>query len=209
MSQERLPLAGIVLAAGMSRRFGANKLLAPLHGKPLIRTVVEAALASRLARLFVVLGHESDRVRGAIGGLADDERLEIVINADYADGQSSSVRAGLRAATVDFTAAMFLMGDQPWLDRQIIDALIHAFQASEKDICYPSHQGKRRNPVIFGARFFPQILALTGDVGARALIEANPGAACIVDYAQAAPFRDVDRAADLAALLDARAGEED
>lgn len=208
MSRERLPPAGIVLAAGMSRRFGANKLLAPLHGKPLIRVVLEAALASRLARLFVVLGHESDRVRGAIGDLADDDRLEIVINADYADGQGGSVAAGLRAAMVNFTAAMFLMGDQPWLDRQIIDALIDAFQASEKDICYPSHQGRRRNPVIFGARFFPQILALTGDAGARALIDANPDAACIVEYIQAAPFRDVDREADLDAFLDARGGEE-
>jgi molybdenum cofactor cytidylyltransferase len=200
MSDGPTPIAGIVLAAGISTRFGANKLRAPLKGKPLIRNVAEAALASRLARLFVVLGHEADEVGAALGGLADDRRLEIIVNPDYADGQSTTVRTGLEAARRDYAAVMFLMGDQPLLDASIIDALIHAFQASDKDICYPSHQGRRRNPVIFSQRFFSGILALTGDTGARALIDANPHATCVVDFAEEAAFRDVDREADLRAL---------
>ncbi len=195
MSTPPTPVAGIVLGAGMSTRFGANKLLAPLNGKPLIRNVVDAALASSLARLFVVLGHQADAVGAALGG-----EVEIVVNPDYADGQSTTVRAGLAAASREFAAVMFLMGDQPLLDAQIIDALIQAFQASGKDICYPSHQGRRRNPVIFSQHFFPSILALTGDTGARALIDAHPEAARVVEYSNAAPFRDVDREADLQAL---------
>ncbi|MDP6175304.1 MAG: nucleotidyltransferase family protein [Rhodospirillales bacterium] len=198
MNQSLTRIAGVVLAGGMSRRFGTNKLLAKLGDKPLIRIVTEAALASNLARLFVVLGHEANRVGVA---LDDDPRLQSVINPDFATGQASTVTAGLRATQGDFNAVMFLMGDQPLLGSAIINALIDTFQASDKEICYPSHGGKRRNPVIFDKCFFPEILSLTGDTGARAIIDANPDRACVLEQSDAAPFRDVDRESDLAALI--------
>ncbi len=195
MTVDRTPVAGIVLAAGLSRRFGGNKLLADFRGRPIIRRVVEAALASRLERVVVVLGHEHAKVRAA---LIDDDRLQLVVNHAYGDGQSGSVIAGLKA--VRAPAAMFLMGDQPLLDTAIIDALIAAFHRAGKDICYPCHAGSRRGPVIFSRRFYPDILSLTGDTGARALIDANADAAIAVAFAEGRPFEDVDRDVDLARL---------
>ncbi len=200
MVHRRSGVAGVVLAAGLSRRFGGNKLLAPLHGAPLVRHVVKAALASRLERIVIVLGHQSDRVRAALADLLDGSRCAAVANDAYRDGQSRSVIAGLEAVGVDCPAAMFLMGDQPLLDAGIIDALIAAHERTWTDICYPSRNGMRRNPVIFSARFYPHILALEGDIGARVVIDANRDAATAVEFADDAPFQDVDRDCDLHVL---------
>jgi len=197
VSRQQPPIAGIILAAGMSTRFGGNKLVAELDRVPIIRRVAETALASGLQRIVAVLGHEHSAVRSALGDLPGDERLEMVINEGYRQGQSSSVIAGLRALEADFSAAMYLMGDQPRLSAGIIDGLIDAFQNSEKNICYPSFQNRRRNPVIFGERFYADILALTGDTGARAIIDANPEDALAVAFEKEHPFLDVDEAGDL------------
>jgi molybdenum cofactor cytidylyltransferase len=196
----RSHIAGIVLAAGLSRRFGDNKLLAPLDGLPLVRHVVAAALASRLERVVIVLGHQGARVRAALADLLDGSRCSAIVNGAYRDGQSGSVIAGLDVVRHEFPAAMFLMGDQPRLDAAIIDALVAAHEVAGTDICYPSRNGMRRNPVIFGRRFYPDILALSGDTGARAVIDANLDAATAVAFADGLPFRDVDRGRDLAAL---------
>jgi molybdenum cofactor cytidylyltransferase len=194
-------VAGIILAAGLSTRFGGNKLLAPLRGRALICRVVEAALASRLDRVTIVLGHERAQLCAALGDLLADPRLAAVVNENYRDGQSGSVIAGLEAVRRDHGAAMFLMGDQPGLGAATIDALIAAYDRTRPGICYPARDGRRRNPVIFAARFYPAILALTGDTGARALIDANRDAATAVAFAEEAQFRDVDRPDDLAAVI--------
>jgi molybdenum cofactor cytidylyltransferase len=165
-----------------------------------IAHVAAAALASRLGKVVVVLGHQKEALRAALADLDGDARLRFVDNADYADGQSSSVRAGLRAIGSGARGAMFLMGDQPLLGPGIIDRLIGAFEASDKGICLPAQGGRRRNPVIFAARYFPEILAISGDTGARGLIEANPSdvEACAIE--DEAAFRDIDHGSDLAAL---------
>ncbi len=197
MVHRRSGVAGVVLAAGLSRRFGGNKLLALLHGTPLVRHALKAALASRLDRIVVVLGHQSDRVRAALTGLLDGDRCAVATNHAYRNGQSQSVIAGLEAVGFDCPAVMFLMGDQPLLDAGIIDELIAAHKQKRTDICFPSCNGRRRNPVIFSARFYPHILALKGDTGARAVIDANRDAATAVEFANDAQFQDVDRDHDL------------
>ncbi len=200
MTGPRSAVAGIVLAAGRSTRFGANKLTAPFRGRPLVRWPVEAALASRLDPVVVVLGNEAAEVEAALSDLLDGTRLRTVVNPDFAAGQSGSVVAGLRAVDGACRAAMFLMGDQPLLNARIIDALLAAHEAAGKDICHPVCGGRRRNPVIFSQRLFPEILRLTGDVGARALIARRPEATATVPFDDEAPFRDVDRLDDLARL---------
>lgn len=199
MTIPRSSVAGIVLAAGLARRFGGNKLSATFLGKPLLCWAVEAALVSRLHSVVVVLGHESARPESMLRGKAGNERLRLIVNKAYRDGQASSVIAGLRAVP-DASAAMFLMGDQPLLDATVIDSLIATHEKSGKSICYPSCNGTRRNPVIFSARLFPEILALTGDTGARALIEANAEDAVCAPFADELLFQDVDRGGDLQAL---------
>lgn len=200
-SAQRSGVAGIVLAAGLSKRFGGNKLLAPVRGKAMIRWTVEAALASRLGRVAVVLGHQRDQVGAALSELFADGRLTEVVNENYRDGQSGSVVAGLDAVRDDHAAAMFLMGDQPLLNTGTIDALIAAYEDAGTDICYPSRGGRRRNPVIFGAPLFPAILALRGDTGARALIDANPDTATAVEFADPAQFEDIDSRRDFESLV--------
>jgi molybdenum cofactor cytidylyltransferase len=200
MSGRPSSIAGIILAAGLSTRFGGNKLLAELDGVAIIHRVVETALASGLEQIVIVLGHDQAPIRAALGDLAKNDRLEIIVNQDYRHGQSTSVTAGLKAVQANFTAAMYLMGDQPLLDSGIIDSLIKAYQSTDHDICYPSFQNQRRNPVIFGDVFFNDILALGGDTGARAIIDANPDRAMAVVFNQEEPFLDVDEENDLNSL---------
>jgi len=192
----RSAVVGVVLAAGASRRFGENKLLAPFRGRPLLRFVIEAALRSRLAALIVVLGHEHERVRRALADLEGD-RLTFALNESHQDGQSTSVIAGLAAVPPASAGAMFLVADQPLLGHDVIDRLIAAFEASAGGICHPFCDGRRGNPVIFGARFFPELKQLSGDRGGAAVIEAHRDAAIPVLFPDATPFRDVDYRSDL------------
>ncbi len=196
MSGQPSSIAGIILAAGMSTRFGGNKLLADYQRRPIIRWVAEAALASQLTQILVVLGHQAV----AVGDALADLPIDTVVNQDYQHGQSTSVISGLKAVQTNYSAAMYLMGDQPLIETAIIDELITAYVKSEHDICYPSFQNKRRNPVIFGDVFFDDILALTGDTGARAIIDANPGRALAIGFNHEQSFLDVDEEIDLNSL---------
>lgn len=196
----RSRVAAVVLAAGLSRRFGANKLLAQFDGKPLVRRAIDAALGSRLRSIVVVLGHQRDCVRQALADIEFDPRLTFVENPAYDRGQSGSVIAGLAAIPADAVGAMFLMGDQPLLQATVIDRLISEFEASGRDICCPSVAGRRRNPVIFGSRFFSRLRCLVGDTGGRDLIDANPDSVMSVAFTDEAAFQDVDSPDDLASL---------
>jgi len=206
MDSQYSSIAGVVLGAGTSSRFNGNKLTALIDGRPTIGHVVDAALASRLGRVVVVLGHESEDVERVLGARCSNERIGLVHIANYADGQSRSVIAGLRSVQSDFTAAMYLMGDQPFLTSQIIDLLISAFEKSEATICHPTIDGMRRNPVVFDAAFFPEILTLEGDTGARAILEANRDQALAIPFGDELPFLDMDTVAQYRKMIRTIAG---
>ncbi|MEX2199789.1 MAG: molybdopterin-binding/glycosyltransferase family 2 protein [Dongiaceae bacterium] len=161
-------VATIILAAGRSTRMGgANKLLAELNGKPLLLHAVDAALASRARPVVVVAGNEADRVRAALAGRA----VDLVDNPDFASGLSASLASGLRALPEDVDGAAVLLGDMPRIGPATIDRLIAAFNPTEgRAICVPTFGGKRGNPVLWARRFFAEIEALAGDVGAKHLI---------------------------------------
>lgn len=189
-----------MLAAGLSRRFGGNKLLMPFRGKPLLRWVAEAALDSRLAAVVVVLGHDHDHVRAALADLEPRSRLAFVYNDRYEQGQSTSVVAGLSAIENMAEAAMFIPADQPGLDAAVIDRLIAAFHDGKTDICHPTVGGERRSPVMFSSRHFPALRRLRGDAGGRSIIEANRGAVTTLAFPDETPFRDVDNRDEFEAL---------
>ncbi|MCS7157818.1 MAG: NTP transferase domain-containing protein [Blastocatellia bacterium] len=191
---------GILLAAGLSRRFGRPKQLAEWRGKPLVAHVAETALASRLRHVIVVLGYAAHDVRRALASLLRDPRLRIVFNAEYEEGQASSIRRGLRALEPGAEAAMFLTCDQPLLTPSMLNALIDAFAAHRPLICYPVHEGVRGSPVIFSAELFPELMALSGDVGGRVLIEKYRARVHEQKIPSARPLADVDTPADLLAL---------
>jgi molybdenum cofactor cytidylyltransferase len=190
-------IAGIVLAAGSSSRLGRPKQLLPLAGEPLIRYTIRRILASSLDDLTVVVGHEAEAVGAALRGFP----VRIVFNPNAAQGQSTSVLAGLEALPADTEAALFLLGDQPGIDPAVVDALITAWRESEARVVAPRYTGGIGNPVLFDRHAFPELLALRGDAGARRIVRAHHEAGDLLLVpidAQAPP--DVDTEADYAAL---------
>ncbi|MFQ5955711.1 MAG: NTP transferase domain-containing protein, partial [Kiloniellales bacterium] len=165
-------VAALVLAAGQSRRMGrTNKLLAEIDGVPMVARVVDTVLASQADRVVVVTGHQADRVRRALIG----RDLAFAHNPDYAAGLSTSLKRGLAALPEGCDAVVVCHGDMPRVTAADIDRLIAAFDPSEgRAVCVPTVRGKRGNPVLWAARFIPEMLELEGDVGAKHLIGQYP-----------------------------------
>lgn len=161
-------IAAVVLAAGQSRRMGANKLVLTLEGKPVVRHVLDAIAGSRIATAFVVLGHEAEQVQAALAQA--DARF--VVNADFDGGLSTSLKAGLAALPPEYDGAMIFLGDMPDIDPALIDRMIEAFDPGRMQaIVVPKREGRRGHPVLWGKGFFPLLLQETqGDSGARHLI---------------------------------------
>ncbi len=162
-------VAGIVLAAGTSARFGAdNKLLATYNGQPMVRSVVEATLATDLDPVIVVTGHDAGAVQAALDG------LDVVFahNAEFATGQAGSLKTGIAAVPQGCAGAMILLGDMPDVSAEIINQLLDEF-AGEDCIIVPQHKGVRGNPVILGTGNFAELEKTSGDKGARNLLSGD------------------------------------
>jgi len=161
-------IAAVVLAAGRSTRMGGpNKLLAEIGGRPLVRIAAEQALASRARPVIVVTGHERERVEAALKGLP----VRLVHNPDFAQGLGGSVRTGIAAVPAEADGAIVCLGDMPQVDAALIDRLIAAFAPEQGALAVvPTIDGQRGNPVLWSRRFFPDLMAIEGDVGARHLI---------------------------------------
>jgi molybdenum cofactor cytidylyltransferase len=159
-------VAAVVLAAGASQRFGTPKQLLPWQGKTLLGHTVEQVLASRANPVIVVLGHQADACHTALG----DRPVTVVINSEWEQGQSTSVRAGLAALPANVGAAIFPLADQPGITPPIIDALIERHQTTLAPVVWPEYEGKRGNPVLFDRDTFPQLMSLSGDTGGRPVL---------------------------------------
>src|SRR5260370_6390579 len=161
-------MAAIVLAAGRSTRMGGpNKLIAEIGGKPLVRIAAEQALASRAKPVIVVTGPQRERVEAALAGL----RVRLVHNPDFAEGLGTSVRSGIAAVPASADGAVICLGDMPQVDADLINRLIAAFAPEHGALAVvPTIHGKRGNPVLWSRRFFPDLMTLEGDIGARNLI---------------------------------------
>ncbi|MBI3950813.1 MAG: nucleotidyltransferase family protein [Acidobacteria bacterium] len=191
---------GIILAAGLSTRFGRPKQLAEWRGQPLILHAAETALGSRLRNVIVVIGHVADQVRAALNPVAERPNLKVVYNPEYEEGRASSIRYGLKALPKDAPAAMFLAGDQPLIGPELINALIDTFIQRRPLICYPVSGLTRSNPTIFAAALFPELMRLTGDVGGSALIEKYKSRVCEHPIPSLGTTADVDQEDDFQSL---------
>jgi molybdenum cofactor cytidylyltransferase len=191
-------VAAVVLAAGRSTRMGAvNKMLAEIGGKPLVRIAAEQALASHAKPVIVVTGHERERVEQALSGLP----LSFVHNPDYAEGLGTSLKAGIAAVPEESDGAVVCLGDMPQVDAGLIDKLLAAFDpVCGALVVVPSINGRRGNPVVWSRRFFPELMAVTGDVGARYLIGQYAEAVVEVPLAGEAALTDVDTPESLSAV---------
>ena len=201
--EEHTPQAGrrvaaLVLAAGRSTRMGAvNKMLAEIGGKPLVRIAAEQAVASHAQPVIVVTGHERGKVEAALKGLP----VRFVHNTDYAEGLGTSLKAGIAAVPEENDAAVVCLGDMPQVDAALINRLIAAFDPERGAlVVVPSIDGKRGNPVVWSRRFFHDLMAIQGDVGARHLIGNYTEAVVEVPVASEAALTDVDTPESLLAV---------
>jgi molybdenum cofactor cytidylyltransferase len=195
------PIAAILLAAGLSRRWGAdNKLLAPIRGTPMVALSAAAILASAARPAIVVLGHEDAAVRRALAGMA----VSFQPAADYVAGLSASLKAGIAAVPGDCAGTLICLADMPWVRPATLDRLIGAFDPAGATLALvPSHEGQRGNPVLLGRGLFAEIARLSGDRGARSLLATKEGRVEEIAVDDPGILRDADRPA---ALLDS-AGE--
>jgi molybdenum cofactor cytidylyltransferase len=191
-------IAGLVLAAGQSRRMGTlNKLLIGIDGKPMVRHVVEAVAASQAKPILVVTGHEREKVEAALQGLP----VTFAFNPDYAQGLSTSVKCGLAALPAEVDGAVVCLGDMPKVAGGEIDRLIGAFNPVEgRAICVPTRRGKRGNPVLLARRFFPELMKVAGDIGARDLIAGHSDLVTEVEMDNDGVLTDIDTPQALARL---------
>ncbi len=185
-------VAGVVLAAGTSSRYGdANKLLARVDGEPIVTRAVRTYLDAPVDPIVAVVGHEAGRVRTAL-----PDGVRVVHNPDYADGQAASVRTGVAAVPPDADAAVVGLGDMPFVRSETVTRLVRAFRAGAGDPLAAAVDGRRGNPVCFGSRWFDALRGVAGDVGGRGILLSAPDAA-LVETGDPGVHRDVDRPSDL------------
>ena len=202
-------IVGVLLAAGSARRFdGTQKMLAPVPGKngerpvPLVRLAVLGLCEAGLDHV-VVLGRESQAVQACVADLGSS----FVVNDAYASGMSSSLVTGVQYALRHWPSAdglVIALGDQPLVGTGILEVLVERFRSVPDEgprplVVAPKYRGELGNPVLFDRTLAPELLAVTGDRGARGLIERDPTRVSYVAFDLTAP-RDVDSPGDVAAL---------
>jgi molybdenum cofactor cytidylyltransferase len=190
-------ICAIVLAAGRSRRMGVQKLLLDYGGKSVISRIVEQLLDSVIDEVYVVVGHDRDRV-------AEESRgVSVVFNEDYKTGMLSSVRCGLRAIPETCRAVLVVLGDQPTITSKLVDEIVRAYAATEKGIVVPTYAGSRGHPLIISTRYRDRILTGYDDVGLRGLLHEHPGD--VFELAVSTPHvcMDMDEPSDYSRAVDA------
>jgi molybdenum cofactor cytidylyltransferase len=189
-------VAAVILAGGQSRRMGGpNKLLAQFGGQSLIRRIAESALASKAGPVIVVTGDRAKSISDALSGLD----VRFAHNPDFADGLATSLKTGLSAVPESASGALVLLADMPGVTAAIIDRLIDAFHGRPSpSIVLPTFAGKRGNPVLWARAFFPELMTVTGDTGARHILSLHEDAVERVEIGAAAGL-DVDTPEALAA----------
>ena len=181
-------ISAILLAAGKSSRCGENKLLLPLRGRPMVLHTLEALRACAFAELIVVVGYEEARMRSVLS----NQPCRIVPNPDFEQGMSGSIRAGLRAVGPSSRAVLVCPADMPLLRPRDVCALQAAFEADPDRIVAPSAAGRQANPVILPRRFWPEIEALSGDVGCKEILRRHPESVAYVTLPSVGVLQDAD-----------------
>jgi molybdenum cofactor cytidylyltransferase len=162
--------AGIILAAGASRRMGEPKQLLTVHGRPLLEAALAAACDSHLDEVVVILGAHADEIRRSVRL----ERARVVLNPAYAEGMSTSLRAGIASLGSHVSRAVVILGDQPDISAEVVDRLLDTQAASGLPAAALSFDGLLHPPVVLARELWWEVAALEGDVGCRALVRAHP-----------------------------------
>jgi len=182
-------ISAILLAAGQSKRLGANKLLLDVAGEALVERVVNVLLQSRVDEILVVVGFEAERVRRRLQG----KPIRLVLNRHYREGMASSLRVGVRHVDPSAHGVLVALADHPWLTSETVDRLIDAYRGTSKGIVCPTYRGMRGHPVIFnGERYRGPLSKMRGDIGGRPLIEGHRDDLLEVPVDSPGVIRDID-----------------
>ena len=192
MAEHPTPVAGIVLAAGTSSRMGLNKLLLEIEGEPMIRLVVRRAIEARLDPMLVVLGHDQELVSRALNGLSHRS----VMNPDFENGMTSSLRSGVAALPVETTAALMILGDMPHVTSEMMAAMAEAHRSTAARLVLSDYGGVNAPPTLFGRDLFDEILDLPNDQSPRSVVKRHREQASILEW-PAERLKDLDKPEDL------------
>jgi molybdenum cofactor cytidylyltransferase len=192
-----LPTAfeAVVLAAGSGSRFGGGKLTAAWDAGVLLEGALAAAFAAPVRSVTVVIGADADAVAAAARDF--DPRTVIVHAADYAQGMGASLRTGIASLPDDAAGAFVFLGDMPRAPHSVLAPMAQAVMAGAAAAA-PVWQGRRGNPVLLAKELFPQLLALTGDAGARGVLQGLGDRLALVESPDDGVLFDVDTPQDLA-----------
>ena len=160
-------ISAIILAAGKSTRMGFPKLMLTIKGKGLLQHVIDNVLKSKVDDVIVVLGAEAEKLRKEI----DPSKARIIVNPSFNEGQSTSLKAGLRSISPESQAVIILLGDQPFINDATVDALMDKYLESGSPVVAPVYNGKRGNPVLFDRSLIPELINASGDKGGRTIVE--------------------------------------
>jgi molybdenum cofactor cytidylyltransferase len=190
-------ISAIILAAGESKRMGQPKQLLPFGGSTVLGQIVETLLPSQAAEIIVVLGYQAEKVIPQIAR----EPVKIVVNPDFRQGMSSSIKCGLSHISEAADGVMIVLGDQPLIEKETIDLLIENHCQSKRGIILPVHKGIRGHPVIFKiVKYKDELMRLTGDIGGKQIIERHPSDVLEVEVDSESVVRSIDVESDYRSL---------
>ncbi len=190
-------ISAILLAAGESKRMGQPKQLLPFRGSTLLGQIVENLLQSQAAETIVVLGSQAEEIIRQIAR----EPVRIVVNQEFEQGMSSSIKCGLSHISEAADGVMIVLGDQPLIEKETIDLLIERHRQSERGIILPVYNGIRGHPVIFAMKYKDELMRLTGDIGGKQIVERHPSDVLEVEVDSESVVTSIDAESDYQSLV--------
>jgi molybdenum cofactor cytidylyltransferase len=198
-------IGAVILAAGESSRMGEPKQLLQLGGKTLLEQVLGNVRTAKVNDIVLVLGFAAE----AIAQQVAIEGVKVVINESYEQGMGSSLRVGLSALDPLTEATLIVLADQPFVRSQTLDQIIDRYRQSNAQIVIPMYQGFRGNPVLLDRSVFPEVMALSGDIGCRAIFGDHLEGIVKVPVDDIGILLDIDSKDDFEKLQRFGQGEED
>jgi molybdenum cofactor cytidylyltransferase len=188
-------VSAVILAAGSSTRMGQAKQLLPLGGTTVLARTIDNVRSAGLVEIVLVLGASAEAIRRQLP-TSLLEGLKVVVNQAYRQGMASSLREGLSALDPQTGGALIILGDQPFVRPQTLHQIMAGYHRSGAQIVIPSHQGNRGNPVLLSRSVFPEVMALEGDTGCRAIFPNHLDAILKVEVEDPGILLDIDNQDD-------------
>ena len=197
--EKKYKITNIILAAGQSKRMlKDNKLLIKINKKTMIERIINTSLNSNANSTVVVLGHQSDTIQEYIR----NKEVVTIINKDYKNGLSSSLQCGISALPDDCDAAIIILADMPNIQSNMINSMIKNYDPSNnKCIIVPTFKTKKGNPILLDRKYFPDILKVKGDKGAKDIILNNKESIYELPQKNSSVLNDIDTKEDLSKYI--------